>query len=70
MADMNTKSSHNLERRQEESQGEEENSDSRPEAWMQAALELARYADDNGALHALLTRGREEAERRMTITTR
>jgi hypothetical protein len=70
MADMNSKSSHNPERRQEESQGEEESSANRPEAWMQAALELARYADDNGALHALLTRGREEAERRMTTTTR
>jgi len=33
--------------------------------WMEAALELARYAADNGSLHAQLTRTREEAERRM-----
>lgn len=33
--------------------------------WMEAALELARYAADNGTLHAQLTRTREEAERRM-----
>ena len=39
-----------------------------PEAadqWMEAALELARYAADNGSLHAQLTRTREEAKRRM-----
>lgn len=35
------------------------------EQWMEAALELARYAADNGSLHAQLTRTREEAERRM-----
>lgn len=33
--------------------------------WMEAALELARYAADNGSLHAQLTKTREEAERRM-----
>lgn len=33
--------------------------------WMEAALELARYAADNGSLHAQLTRTREEAERRI-----
>ena len=33
--------------------------------WMEAALELAKYAADNGSLHAQLTRTREEAERRM-----
>jgi len=33
--------------------------------WMETALELARYAADNGSLHAQLTRTREEAERRM-----
>jgi hypothetical protein len=70
MADMNSRSSHDSERRREEGRGEEDGGTNRPEAWMQAALELARYADDNGALHALLTRGREEAERRMTTTTR
>jgi hypothetical protein len=70
MADMNSGSSHNPERRREGVQEEEATSGNRPEAWMQAALELARYAYDNGALHALLTRGREEAERRMTMTMR
>jgi hypothetical protein len=70
MADMNSRSSHDPERRREDGRGEEDSGANRPEAWMQAALELARYADDNGALHALLTRGREEAERRMTITMR
>lgn len=35
------------------------------EQWMEAALDLARYAADNGSMHALLTRNREEAERRM-----
>lgn len=35
------------------------------EQWMEAALDLARYAADNGSLHALLTRNREEAEKRM-----
>jgi hypothetical protein len=71
MADMNSRSSsHNPQRRREEGQAEEESSANRSEAWMQAALELARYADDNGALHALLTRGREEAEKRMTMTPR
>jgi len=70
MADMNSRGSHGPERRREEARGEEDGGANRPEAWMQAALELARYADDNGALHALLTRGREEAERRMTTTTR
>lgn len=35
------------------------------ERWIEAALELARYAADNGTLHAHLTRNREEAERRM-----
>lgn len=34
--------------------------------WMEAALELARYAADNGSLHAQLTKTREEAERRMS----
>ncbi|GAB7322157.1 hypothetical protein MBLNU13_g03171t2 [Cladosporium sp. NU13] len=33
--------------------------------WMEAALELARYAADNGSLHTQLTRTRQEAERRM-----
>lgn len=33
--------------------------------WIEAALELARYAADNGSLHAQLTKTREEAERRM-----
>lgn len=33
--------------------------------WMEAALELARYAADNGSLHAQLTKTRAEAERRM-----
>ena len=65
MSDMNSKPE-----RRDEGQAEKENSSDRPEAWMEAALELARYADDNGALHALLTRGREEAERRMAITMR
>ena len=69
MADTNSRSGHNPERRRYEGHGED-TSANRPEAWMQAALELARYADDNGALHALLTRGREEAERRMTMTMR
>jgi hypothetical protein len=36
------------------------------EQWMEAALELARYAADNGSLHAQLTKTREEAKRRMT----
>jgi hypothetical protein len=36
------------------------------EQWMEAALELARYAADNGSLHAQLTKTREEAERRMS----
>lgn len=31
--------------------------------WIEAALELARYAADNGSLHAQLTKTREEAER-------
>ena len=35
------------------------------EQWMEAALELARYAADNGSLHAQLTRTRGEAEKRM-----
>jgi hypothetical protein len=70
MADMDSKSRHNPERRRGEGHAEEEKNANRPEAWMQASLELARYADDNGALHALLTRGREEADRRMTMTTR
>jgi hypothetical protein len=35
------------------------------EQWMEAALELARYAADNGSLHAQLTKTREEAEMRM-----
>lgn len=35
--------------------------------WMEAALELARYAADNGSLHAQLTRTREEAKRRMRM---
>ncbi|KAM0719528.1 hypothetical protein Q7P37_003658 [Cladosporium fusiforme] len=35
------------------------------EQWIEASLELARYAADNGSLHALLTRNREEAERRL-----
>lgn len=33
--------------------------------WIDVALELARYAADNGSLHAHLTRNREEAERRL-----
>lgn len=33
--------------------------------WMTAAMELARYADDNGALHANLTSKRQLAEARM-----
>jgi hypothetical protein len=70
MAVMNSGSSHDPERRRQDGQGEEESGANRPEAWMQAALELARYADDNGALHAQLTRGREEAERRMAMTMR
>ena len=69
MADMNSSNGRKPERR-DEGNGEEDSNPNQPEAWMQAALELARYADDNGALHALLTRGREEAERRMTTTTR
>lgn len=41
--------------------------ENRPAAdqWMEAALELARYAADNGSLHARLTKTRQEAERRM-----
>ena len=35
------------------------------EQWLEAALELARYAADNGSLHAQLTRTRGEAEKRM-----
>lgn len=34
--------------------------------WVEAALELARYEDDNGALHAHLTYKRRAAEARMT----
>ncbi|EMC95490.1 hypothetical protein BAUCODRAFT_123922 [Baudoinia panamericana UAMH 10762] len=34
------------------------------EPWITAALELARYADDNGALHATLTHKRELAKKR------
>ncbi|KAK6396127.1 hypothetical protein LTR65_010237 [Meristemomyces frigidus] len=33
--------------------------------WIDAAMELARYSDDNGALHANLTNRRREAEGRM-----
>lgn len=51
--------------RRGEGQGDEDRSAGGAEAWMQASLELARYADDNGALHAVLTRGKEEAGRRM-----
>lgn len=35
------------------------------EQWIEASLELARYAADTGTLHAHLTRNREEVERRL-----
>lgn len=34
-------------------------------AWTEGALELARYNNDNGSLHAQLTRNREQAEARL-----
>ncbi|KAK3072410.1 sporulation-specific protein 22 [Teratosphaeriaceae sp. CCFEE 6253] len=36
-----------------------------PEPWIAAALELARYADDNGSLHGNLTRVRDSAAERV-----